>query len=188
MIGTIGYVPIEEYAFFILQPLLTGLWLSRISHQASRVRLERGPLRPRLIVAASAVAIGLATVLAALRWESLTYLGFILGWALPAFALQWGWGGGIFAGQARTMALAVAVPTGYLWVADWIAIHQGIWAISPRYTTGIDPFGLPIEEALLFLVVNVMVVQGLVAVRWIGQHRPERRRAAAVAARVSHPR
>jgi lycopene beta-cyclase len=27
VIGTIGYVPVEEYLFFILQPLLTGLWL-----------------------------------------------------------------------------------------------------------------------------------------------------------------
>ena len=27
VIGTIGWVPIEEYLFFLLQPLLTGLWL-----------------------------------------------------------------------------------------------------------------------------------------------------------------
>ena len=31
VIGVIGYVPVEEYLFFILQPLLTGLWLLRLS-------------------------------------------------------------------------------------------------------------------------------------------------------------
>lgn len=184
VIGTIGYVPVEEYAFFVLQPLMIGLWLHAISADTDWARLERGPLRPRLIVAAAAMGIGLATVLAALRWESLTYAGFILGWTLPAFALQWGWGGGIYAGMARTMSLGVAVPTLYLWIADRIAIGQGIWAISPRHTIGLNPFGLPIEEALFFLVINVLVVQGLVAVIWIGQRLPERRRAPAVADQV----
>lgn len=27
VVGTIGYVPVEEYLFFMLQPILTGLWL-----------------------------------------------------------------------------------------------------------------------------------------------------------------
>jgi len=27
VVGTIGYVPVEEYLFFLLQPILTGLWL-----------------------------------------------------------------------------------------------------------------------------------------------------------------
>src|SRR5690606_2155877 len=27
VVGTLGYVPVEEYLFFVLQPLLVGLWL-----------------------------------------------------------------------------------------------------------------------------------------------------------------
>jgi len=27
VVGTIGYVPVEEYLFFLLQPILTGFWL-----------------------------------------------------------------------------------------------------------------------------------------------------------------
>jgi len=187
VIGTIGYVPIEEYAFFILLPLLIGLWLYRIRSNVYWAQFERGPLRARLTVAVGALVISSGAVIAALRWESLTYLGFILGWALPVVALQWVWGGGIFAGAARPIAIAVAVPTVYLWVADLIAIGLGIWEISPRYTTGIDPFGLPIEEAIFFLVINVMVVQGLIAVLWVSQHLPERWRATPAKDRMATP-
>lgn len=37
----------------------------------------------------------------------------------------------------------------------------GIWSISERYSLGIDPLGLPIEEAVFFLVTNWMVVPGV---------------------------
>jgi len=30
VLGTIGYVPVEEYLFFLLQPLLAGLWLYEV--------------------------------------------------------------------------------------------------------------------------------------------------------------
>ena len=69
--------------------------------------------------------------------------------------------------QRRTVALGVAVPTVYLWIIDRIALATGIWHISPTYTTGIALFGLPIEEALFFLVTNLFVVQGLVLFRWV---------------------
>ncbi len=166
VMGTIGYVPIEEYALFVLQPVLTGLWLYRVSAGRTWSRLERGPLRPRLIVAAGLIAVAVVAA-ALLLWQSTTYLGLILAWSLPVLALQWGWGGDIFARSGRVMAVAVAVPTLYLWVADRIAIGLGVWEISSRYTTGITLFGLPVEEAVFFLATNIMVVQGLVAILWL---------------------
>ena len=48
-----------------------------------------------------------------------------------------------------------------LWVADAIAIHLGIWRISERYTLGPAVGPLPLEEAVFFLVTNLLVVQGL---------------------------
>lgn len=166
VMGTIGYVPIEEYALFVLQPVLTGLWLYRVSAGRTWSRLERGHLRPRLIVAAGLIAVAVVAALL-LLWQSTTYLGLILTWSLPVLALQWGWGGGIFARSGRVMAVAVAVPTLYLWAADRIAIGLGVWEISSRYTTGITVFGLPVEEAVFFLATNIMVVQGLVAILWL---------------------
>ena len=64
-----------------------------------------------------------------------------------------------------TVVWAVAVPTVYLWICDRIAIGLGVWQISERYTTGLGVGGLPIEEAVFFLITNVMVVQGLVLFR-----------------------
>lgn len=167
VIATLGYVPVEEYAFFLLQPLLTGLWLYRLSATTDWARVERGPLRERLVGAAVWVAIGAAAAVAALRWDTMVYLGLILGWTMPVVGLQWGWGGGVFSGIRRVTLLSVTVPTLYLWVVDRIAIGLGIWEISPHFTTGIDLAGLPLEEAVFFLMTNIMVVQGLLGVRWL---------------------
>jgi lycopene cyclase domain-containing protein len=61
----------------------------------------------------------------------------------------------------QSWLIGTLVPTLYLWVIDRIAIGNGIWRISDAYTTGIQLFGLPIEEATFFLVTNLLVVQGI---------------------------
>jgi lycopene beta-cyclase len=38
-----------------------------------------------------------------------------------------------------------------LW--DWVAIRRGHWTYSPRWTTGVELGGLPLEELVFFLVV-----------------------------------
>ena len=48
-----------------------------------------------------------------------------------------------------------------------VSISLGLWTISPETTVGIAPFGLPIEEAVFFLVTNLLVVQGLVLYWWL---------------------
>jgi hypothetical protein len=48
-----------------------------------------------------------------------------------------------------------------LWIADRIAIGNGIWHIAESYTTGLNLFGLPFEEATFFLVTNVLITQGV---------------------------
>lgn len=158
VIGTIGYVPIEEYAFFLLQPILAGLWLAllpvrttteRVGGRAARVA---GGLASSLIAAAGVVMLG---------YERTLYLGLILAWAFPIVAGQWAWHGDVFMRHFRRLLIGVLVPTLYLWIADRIAIGLEIWIISPRYTTGLSLFGLPVEEAVFFLITNLMVVQGL---------------------------
>jgi lycopene beta-cyclase len=82
-------------------------------------------------------------------------------WATPVLAAQWWFATPAVRRRRRTFLLAVGVPTLWLWVADRVAIGAGIWSISPRFTTGAHLFGLPAEEALFFLVTNLLVVQGL---------------------------
>lgn len=97
-----------------------------------------------------------------LRSPSTLYLGLILAWAAPILSLQWVIGAATLWGMKRIWLMGVLVPTVYLWVIDRIAIANGIWQISDTYTTGLQLFGLPIEEATFFLVTNLLVVQGLI--------------------------
>jgi len=173
VLGTIGWVPIEEYMFFVLQPLLTGGWTYLLLARLVRGRVdlaatgsELAPPTPqahRLGRAVGAAVYAAATLVGALALgvESGVYGGLILVWAAPVLGAQWWFAGPAALRAPRTFLLAVGVPTLYLWAADWYAIASGIWTIAPRYTTGLHLVGLPAEEALFFLVTNLLVVQGL---------------------------
>jgi lycopene cyclase domain-containing protein len=151
VIGTIGYVPVEE-----LQPLLAGLWLYRL--------LPAPPAPARASVRLAGAAVYAAAAIAGLlllRFERGTYLGLILAWAAPVLAAQWAWVGREIWARRRAWALGVAVPTVYLWIADAIAIRSGIWRISEAHTLGPRVGPLPLEEMAFFLVTNLLVAQGL---------------------------
>ncbi len=104
-----------------------------------------------------------------LRWSPGVYLGLILVWAGPVLALQWVIGATQLWARKRTWLYGTLVPTLYLWLADRIAIGQGIWSITEAYTTGLHLFGLPLEEATFFLVTNLLVVQGLLLLLLLGK-------------------
>lgn len=159
---TVGYVPIEEYAFFVIQTAASGLALFALLRSRRWERFA-GPLPGVVVRWAGASIFMVAAVVgaAALAWPSGTYLGLIVAWAAPILAIQWGFGGDFLVRRWRLVATAIALPTVWLWCADWTAIQLGIWWISPSLTTGIAPFGLPIEEALFFLVTNMLVVFGM---------------------------
>lgn len=159
VLGVIGYVPVEEYLFFLLQPILTGLWLYVLL--SNRAAPEKTPWRPHplWIMFALAGLLGLGLLIS--DWPRGLYAGLILGWACPVLAAMWWYGGAHMARFGRTVAFAIAVPTLYLWVADRLAIGLGIWDISNTYSLNLDPLGLPVEEALFFLVTNVLCVTGV---------------------------
>lgn len=160
---TVGYVPIEEYVFFMLQPILSGLLLFSLARRAAppaAVPLKVQRLGPWLGAGLFLLLALLGLVL--LREPQGLYLGLILVWAMPVAALQWGVGGRELLAWWRLVVPAVALPTLYLWLADRVALELGIWWISSRYTTGGQLLGLPLEEMLFFFMTNVIVVQGLV--------------------------
>lgn len=179
--ATVWGVPIEECAFFVLQTILAGSWYAIAARLTgpgpfSPTEPERsgssGPPGKRRGAPASeevwsgwgglfgvgltVLGVGLVLVGRGL------YLGMILLWSGPVLALQWGlWGRGLWQHRG-TMAPAVGAASLYLWIADRIALGAGIWHITPRYTVGLSPFGLPVEEALFFFLTSLLVVQGLV--------------------------
>ena len=164
---TVGWVPIEEYFFFVVQTLIAGLFLFTLARWRPRWALSEGlepsfsrSLRIGGVVLSLAVA---AAGLLLLRTERGTYLGLILVWAGPVLALLWGYAGDWLAGKWRLTLAAILLPTFYLWIADRIAIALDIWWISPELTTGFKPLGLPVEEAVFFLLTTTFVVFGLTA-------------------------
>ncbi len=170
--ATIGWVPIEEYFFFLVQPLLTGLWLFLVLSRRPPSTDLPPPWLPRVIVAGVAllalVGVGL------LFTDKGFYLGLILAWMAPVLALQLFVGRSMLWTHRHTLLWAVSVPTLYLWVCDRLAIGLGIWHISDRFTTGLALGGLPVEEAVFFLITNLMVVQGLLLFRSAARKTVER--------------
>lgn len=190
VLGVIGHVPIEEYAFFIIQTILTGLWSFWLLHRGyfrPPARLDSAvpmPMQARSTATngrqglsdAFAHPAGVAVFLAsavfgyvALGVESSRYLGLILIWACPVLALQWAVGGNHLWKRRRLLLAAILVPTVYLCIADAFAIMNGIWTIADGTSLGIGIGPLPIEEAVFFLLTNALVVQGvLLAGRHLG--------------------
>ncbi len=161
--ATVGYVPVEEYLFFVLQTLMTGMFLFLLARHVDGGRLELSPdarLRVRVFGALFWLLVG-ATGVLALTMPKGTYFGLIVVWAAPVIALQWGFGGDLLVRRWRLLLPALSIPTLYLWVADRLAIGDGIWWISGALSSGINPLGLPVEEAFFFLVTNLLVTFGL---------------------------
>lgn len=163
LVGRLGVVPYEELLFIVTQTVLTGLWTTFVDRPDGSGSITR---RQRVggVLAGGLVGIAGLVVLAT---PAGTYLGAILVWAAPVFALQWAFGWPILVRRGRSVALALAAPTAYLWAVDRLAIGLGLWTFSPAQTTGIALLGLPIEEALFFLVTNAFLVQGLVLLGWV---------------------
>ncbi len=153
----IGYVPVEEYLFFLLQPLLTGALL----HRLAQTPPTPGPGLARVVGGGVFLLLTALGVLLLALGEKRLYLGLILAYFSPVFLLQWAFGGDILWAWRRVLLLGVLLPTVYLWGADLFAIRDGIWWISEEYTTGVRCLWLPLEEMLFFLWTNLAVVQGL---------------------------
>lgn len=158
-----GWVPVEEYTFFILQPILIGLWLVLLS-QLMEFKAE--PLRPSLRLWSTVVAgvlwLGSVAILLAGKQAS-TYMALLLGWALPPLMLQLAFGADILWRYRRLVFLAIIPVTLYLITADALAISAGTWTIDPAQSFNIFIAGtLPIEEFAFFLMTNVLLTSGMV--------------------------
>ena len=159
-----GWVPIEEYTFFIVQPVLTGAWLVLLMRRMKAGQSEvRNPKAVRIgsVLAVGAVWVGSVAMLAS-GWAPGTYLGLELAWALPPIMLQLGFGADLLWARRKLVGLALVTATVYLSAADALAITAGTWEINPEKTVNLLLGGvLPLEEFMFFLLTNTLVVFGI---------------------------
>jgi len=162
VIATVGYVPVEEYAFFLLQPVMSGLFYFALRGRG--IGTSASTEQPTWLKGSLVAAFLLLTasgVFCLARGGPALYLGLILAWAPPVLAaLSWIGAHKIW-DERKRVALSIAIPSLYLWLADWYAIRDGIWHITDATRTGLELFGLPVEEALFFVVTNMLCIFGL---------------------------
>jgi lycopene cyclase domain-containing protein len=170
---TLGWVPLEEYIFFVLQTLTVGLWVllltghfvggrKRVATPNNRANVS--PLRIVAPVSVMTIWIIAAAVLVK-GWAPGTYLALELVWALPPIALQLAYGADILWRNRRMVLLAIVPFTLYLSFADTLAIRYGTWTINPERSVGLllDRI-LPVEEVVFFLLTSTLVVFGVTLV------------------------
>jgi lycopene beta-cyclase len=157
----IGYVPIEEYTFFLLETLLAGMVWWALARRISATRPFRPSVSLRMWSAAGLGIIWLASVLFLAAGNApATYLAITLAWALPPIGVQLIFGGDILWRHRRLVALGILPMAIYLSLADSLAIASGTWTISPGQSTGLFIGALPIEEGVFFLLTLVLVIFG----------------------------
>jgi lycopene cyclase domain-containing protein len=160
----LGYVPIEEYTFFVLESILAGLWWWFLARQLSSPEKEFEPNR-RLVSLSTWVLVSvwlLFTYLFFFGAIRLTYLSIILFWALPPILIQLLFGADILWHYRKLVFWSIFVPGLYLSLMDIVALTDTTWSISPSQTTGILFLGiLPLEEILFFFITNVLLTFGM---------------------------
>jgi lycopene cyclase domain-containing protein len=162
---TLGWVPLEEYTFFVLQTLLAGMWVlflaGHVAPAGSSISPRASGIRMVATVAVMVVWAGAVSILLA-GWGPGTYLALELSWALPPIALQLAFGADILWRYRRLVGLAIVPLALYLSLGDALAIGSGTWTINPEQSLEVLLGGiLPLEELLFFLLTNTLVTFGV---------------------------
>ena len=159
-----GYVPIEEYTFFVLETILSGLWWWFLARRLLSPAIQFKASRISVYLSSSVfISIWLIfTVLFFSNNEPITYLSITLFWALPPIIIQLFFGADILWHYRKLVLLSILVPSTWLALMDIVALKETTWSISPSQTTGVLFFGiLPLEEVVFFFVTNILITFGM---------------------------
>lgn len=166
-----GYVPVEEYTFFLVQPVMTALlflllarYLPSNPNRASNTQIRKAST----ILAGFVWLIFSIILILSFSNDSLrpfTYLSLELSWALIPIIIQLAFGADILWRHRNLVFLTIVISTLYLSWADAIAIGSGTWTIDPEQSLNWLIGGvLPIEEFMFFVITNTLVVLGMTLV------------------------
>lgn len=166
VIGTIGYVPIEEYMFFIIQTIFTALWTSCCTRWSLNSLSLWSPDQKKFQVTRYA-AISLFSL--AMLWGWLNaipktktfYLGSITWWSLIVVIILWYVAGPYIVQRYRQTLISILVPSIYLCYVDVIALRARVWHINEATSLEMFPIDdLPLEEVVFFFVTNIVIAMG----------------------------
>ncbi|EZF32085.1 hypothetical protein H109_07034 [Trichophyton interdigitale MR816] len=177
---TIFRIPLEEAFFFIIQTYNTSLIYILFNKRLILLPYLSGPIK--------SLTQGLFGTVALRTWRDLgilfftgiavlgisciltggeyMYLGFILSWGSPILLMQWPLIYRFLLGlPPASLCIPIILPTVYLWIVDTLPLRRGTWVIGSGTKVNIQLWdGLELEEALFFLVTNVMITIGIAGV------------------------
>ncbi|KAL9588546.1 MAG: hypothetical protein Q9203_002653 [Teloschistes exilis] len=171
---TLLHIPAEEVFFFIIQTYNTSLlyiFASKATFHPIYLRGEKllhDGRRLRKWRNAGVGILGAAILLGAwlIRDNGRgVYLGLIIVWAGPFILMLWSLAYQLILNlPLSNTLLPIVAPTLYLWIVDTLALRRGTWVIESETKIGWHLWpGLDIEEAIFFLLTNILIVFGLVA-------------------------
>ena len=162
----LGYLPVEEYAFFLLQSANVMLAVRALFHffsywQTGQITgIGKGTL-----ICLAATIVPWAFVTLQLRWlrrkagPRVNY-AVHLAWFLPVIFSQWILAPWLFWGHAGLLALVTAAFGIYYTLADLAAVRAGTWFFDEKQITGVKLGGiLPWEEIAFFFLTSLLVAQ-----------------------------
>jgi len=165
----IGYLPVEEYAFFILQSVNVILLVRVLFHCVPVFKTWditimdtftylciASPILPWLLIARQ---------LYLWRQKKGPCVNYVihLSWFLPVIYLQWVVAPKLFWDHAGMLALVTAIFGTYYTLADIVAVRAGVWFFDEKQITGFKLFGiLPWEEIAFFFLTSLLVAQSYI--------------------------
>jgi putative membrane protein len=162
----LGYLPVEEYAFFLLQSANVMLAVRALFHfmpdwqTGQETEIGKWTL---ICLAASVIPwLFVAVQLYWLRRKAGPCVNYAihLAWFLPVIYAQWILAPPLFWGHAGLLVLVTAAFGVYYTLADLAAVRAGTWFFDEKQITGLKLGGiLPWEEIAFFFLTSLLVAQ-----------------------------
>ncbi len=162
----IGYLPVEEYAFFLLQSVNVILAVRALFHFIPDWQTgQETPIGRVTLICLAASILPWILVLVQLRWlrrkggPRFNY-AIHLAWFLPVIYSQWVVAPYLFLGHARMLGMLAVAFGVYYTLADIAAVRAGTWHFDEKQITGVKLGGLlPWEEIAFFFLTSLLVAQ-----------------------------
>jgi lycopene cyclase domain-containing protein len=161
----IGYLPVEEYLFFVLQSLnvMFGvralLLLVPSWHRPGALPFSAATWVGAAIAVVAWIAAGLALRALGRRKGACLNYALHLAWFLPVISLQWIIAPALFLAHAGLLTVMACGFGLYYTLADLVAVRAGIWFFDEKQITGHKVAGLPWEEIAFFVLTSLLVAQ-----------------------------